>query len=293
MNSFVILTSIVLIFVQNSSSFFTDAGMNSNSRIVGGKFAEENQFPHHASITYDEIFICGGSIISSTFILTAAHCVSYKIERFGIVVGTNNLKFDTSQLLEIEKIKIHEGYINNFLIVINDIALVMLKKPLEFSLSVKPIQMETEEIPVGSNVTIIGFGRDSIHHPESEFLKFNDEIYVESNNGCSYAFFNFDSIICLGSELENGACSVSFFENMENLRKSLNFIFFYSQGDSGGSAIHNGKIVGITSYGYVGIEEDCGFNPDSYTKVSFYVGWIENSMKQMSSGPLKIVETTN
>lgn len=217
MKSLTTITSIVLIFAQNFSSFITDAGANSNTRIVGGNIAEENQFPHHAIIAKDRVFNCGGSIISTTFILTAAHCVTYGIKRHDVVVGANSRKFDTSQLLEIEKIMIHEGYINIFSHVINDIALVMLKKPLEFSLSVKPIPMETEEIPIGSYVTIIGFGRESFVNPGSDFLKFNDEIYVESNNGCSYGF-KFDSIICLESEPGNGACKVSYFENLDNLK---------------------------------------------------------------------------
>lgn len=47
--------------------------------IVGGKRANEKEFPHMAAIGYRDnnkkiIFGCGGSLISERFVLTAAHC---------------------------------------------------------------------------------------------------------------------------------------------------------------------------------------------------------------------------
>lgn len=46
-----------------------------SSRIFGGDFAKDSQFPHQIAIIYKKQLRCGGSIISSTWILTAAHCV--------------------------------------------------------------------------------------------------------------------------------------------------------------------------------------------------------------------------
>jgi secreted trypsin-like serine protease len=44
-------------------------------RIFGGNFAKDNQFPHQIAIIYKKQLRCGGSIISFTWCLTAAHCV--------------------------------------------------------------------------------------------------------------------------------------------------------------------------------------------------------------------------
>lgn len=44
-------------------------------RIVGGDIATIGQFPYQVSLQSYNEHICGGSIISSTHILTAAHCV--------------------------------------------------------------------------------------------------------------------------------------------------------------------------------------------------------------------------
>lgn len=46
-----------------------------NGRIVGGREAHEGQFPHQISLRFKGSHNCGGSIISSKYILTAAHCV--------------------------------------------------------------------------------------------------------------------------------------------------------------------------------------------------------------------------
>lgn len=52
-----------------------DAYCDEPERIVGGDLATIGQFKYQVSLqSYDE-HICGGSIISDTHILTAAHCV--------------------------------------------------------------------------------------------------------------------------------------------------------------------------------------------------------------------------
>lgn len=53
---------------------------NSSPFIVGGNEAGLHEFPHMALLV-DESFwpICGGTIISENFVLTAAHCVTFKI----------------------------------------------------------------------------------------------------------------------------------------------------------------------------------------------------------------------
>jgi secreted trypsin-like serine protease len=44
-------------------------------RIVGGRFASDGEFPWIISLHKNERFRCGGSIIDTKTIVTAAHCV--------------------------------------------------------------------------------------------------------------------------------------------------------------------------------------------------------------------------
>uniref|UniRef100_A0A3B4WMH6 Peptidase S1 domain-containing protein n=1 Tax=Seriola lalandi dorsalis TaxID=1841481 RepID=A0A3B4WMH6_SERLL len=50
-----------------------------STRIVGGNISRPGQFPWQVSLHYNGEHLCGGSIITSRWILTAAHC-TFKIE---------------------------------------------------------------------------------------------------------------------------------------------------------------------------------------------------------------------
>jgi len=51
----------------------------SHKLVVGGEKAESKEFPHMAAIGFDSsngiLWLCGGSLISSKIVLTAAHCI--------------------------------------------------------------------------------------------------------------------------------------------------------------------------------------------------------------------------
>lgn len=44
-------------------------------KVLGGSDAQDGQFPYQVSLRIGGSHVCGGTIISDNFILTAAHCV--------------------------------------------------------------------------------------------------------------------------------------------------------------------------------------------------------------------------
>lgn len=66
------------LFFQVNSAPFDSIFFNLNDfnegRIVGGSDAIIDDFPYQVSLQYTGKHYCGGSILSKTIILTAAHC---------------------------------------------------------------------------------------------------------------------------------------------------------------------------------------------------------------------------
>jgi len=50
-----------------------------NGQIVGGNLAYQGDVPWHALIVPDASNLCGGSLINTQWVLTAAHCVNWCI----------------------------------------------------------------------------------------------------------------------------------------------------------------------------------------------------------------------
>ncbi|KAI2660445.1 Transmembrane protease serine 3 [Labeo rohita] len=101
--------------------------------IVGGNLSVEGQFPWQVSLHFQNEHLCGGSIISSRWILTAAHCVygfAYPV-LWTAYVGLIDQPVNAAQSLAVEKIVYHSRYRPKGLD--HDIALMKLVQPLNFN----------------------------------------------------------------------------------------------------------------------------------------------------------------
>ncbi|CAD7087585.1 unnamed protein product [Hermetia illucens] len=108
-------------------------------RIINGNTIDENDFPWHASIEAidsNETKECGGTIISSEWILTAGQCVK-GFDSFKIILGRNESNY--SQLTLYSNVSVlHPDYSGPLS---NDLALIKLPIPLEFSDQIKPVKL--------------------------------------------------------------------------------------------------------------------------------------------------------
>merc|ERR1712121_241543 len=116
--------------------------------------------------------VCGGTIVDSTTIISAAHCFekySFSPSAFVVVAGDyagggdrqNKLTEECSeQLRTISKIIWHPSYLQGSKWN-NDIAVVKLAKPLEFNSVVQPacLPQKGSEVECGTQLTHVGWGR--------------------------------------------------------------------------------------------------------------------------------------
>ena len=137
-------------------SSFIDCGRSEKPRqalITNGITSEKGQWPWHAAIYLKSAkgswdYICGGSLISKQVIITAAHCVTKEgtedvqdPRRLTFILGKYLRQFDTvdegEQRRTVERIITHPSYSASTYD--SDIALIILKNPVEITFYVSPV----------------------------------------------------------------------------------------------------------------------------------------------------------
>lgn len=222
-------------------------------RIVGGAAASPNQFPHQIALLRSGSLSCGGSLIASNWVLTAAHCVYngnqiVSPSLLTVLAGTVNLG-QGGVRRNVQRIIPHERY-GNFR---NDIALLQLEQPYQLGGSIGTIALARSAVPAGSAITISGWGRLSANGPLPSVLQYN-QANALSTLQCTMQTGIRQGLLCLQSPANNGACN----------------------GDSGGPAVYNNQLVGVANF----VINYCGSTaPDGYAKVSDFVRWIEARVK--------------
>merc|ERR1719290_295038 len=129
--------------------------------IVNGKNAKEGAYPWQASIQQRGSHICGASIISRNWLLTAAHCKEYPARMYTVVVGAYDLaerygKPATHKVADfIQHEKWQESFVRGEGQFPNDIALIRLYTMIEYSSHVQPIDLDTQGFQPGTE--LIGY----------------------------------------------------------------------------------------------------------------------------------------
>lgn len=223
-----------------------------SSRIVGGTEATPHSWPHQVALFIDDIYFCGGSLISDEWVLTAAHCMD-GATFVEVVLGAHNIrKSEPSQVTMASKDFIVHEHWNTFFLV-NDIAVIRLPNKVTMNVNINAVDLPSTELSEGTYVTATGWGKTSDQFGGISNVLRQVTVPIMSNTVCnSYYGLVEDGQICIDSSGGKGTCN----------------------GDSGGPLNRNGKIYGITSYGSA---EGCeAGHPDVFTRVYRYLQWIEH-----------------
>ena len=137
-------------------------------RVIGGQDASRHAWPWTVLIMNHTNTYCSGSIISPTFLITAAHCVDNIDHNFlNFYVGKHkvNEKDEHEKKVEVLKIHINQKYRrgNDTDPGDYDIALVQLKKPIKFTKYIRPICLaEANMFKPGHECVLSGWGKTNV-----------------------------------------------------------------------------------------------------------------------------------
>ncbi|KAG8035025.1 hypothetical protein G9C98_005448 [Cotesia typhae] len=253
--------------------------IKSQKLIVGGTKAGPKEFPHMAAIGYTSkargeiLWLCGGTLVSDRFVLTAAHC-TYTLD-YGkptqVRVGDLNLKRNDDdakpQSKKIIDIIRHPDYKKP--LEYHDIALIKMESSVKFDAYVRPACLPYGNV-ITENAIATGWGRVDWADEEGSADLLKVTLAMVPHQVCNANFLGGSSDYKLKQGVINEWQLCAGEEGKDTC-----------QGDSGGPLVNINdqhhcmyNVIGITSLGRL-----CGsFIPGIYTRVSNYVPWLEQNI---------------
>ncbi|KAF2902218.1 hypothetical protein ILUMI_03968 [Ignelater luminosus] len=264
----------------------TVCGLESDSeRIFGGEQTKLDEFPWMVALEFNKKgthksegdILCGGSLINTRYVLTAAHCLEPSgLKLVNVRLGEWNTKSDSDceELFDqiecadkVVRINIEETIAHPYFsrrTYNNDIGLIKLERDVAYTDYIRPICLPRRNLPVapiGTLMTVTGWG--TTENGTLSNVKLKVRLPLVSNEICQQKLLRGKDVganqLCVGGDPGKDAC----------------------QGDSGGplmrifedvtTAQSQWYLEGVVSKG-----QGCGRAglPAVYTRVSRYISWI-------------------
>ncbi|KAF7235898.1 Transmembrane protease serine 9 [Varanus komodoensis] len=250
-------------------SLFPDCGarpaMQTGNRIVGGSEALRGEFPWQVSLRENNEHFCGATILSATWLVSAAHCFNDFQDpgTWSAHAGSTWLSHPESSAVKaaVGRILKHPSYDADT--ADYDVALLELMQPLPFSRYIQPacIPASSHVFPPGRRCLISGWGylREDVLVKPDLLQKATVEVLDQALCSSLYGNILTERMMCAGY-LEGKIDSC--------------------QGDSGGPLVceePSGSffLAGIVSWG-IGCAE--ARRPGVYARVTQLRDWIQASM---------------
>jgi len=251
-----------------------------NFRITFGETAAEGQFPWVVSLIYKNrrrvaIPLCGGALVSSHHVITAAHCDASQsgFSLSSVILGQTDISAPVQipgMEIDVEKVVKHPQFRRNPVAEM-DIAIIKLVRPVKFTDLIRPICLfspDTKEVENPVNGLIVaGWGRTESKR-SSELLQYTflDSVPMKE---CQAVYGT------AGKEGKLGPIT-----DLEILQSQLcaqgTGATDSCTGDSGGPLMaqvgNTWYLAGAVSFG----TQQCDSSlPGIYTRISYFYAWIQ------------------
>ncbi|CAG9134477.1 unnamed protein product [Plutella xylostella] len=233
----------------------TDCGRvtpESTQLVAGGVSAKHGELPWHVGVykktTEPYKQICGGSIVTQTLVISAAHCFwddtlklqeakNYAVAAGKIYKPWSEPADTEAQKRDVENIVVPDKFFGAETNFDYDLALVFLKEPFEYRSFIKPVclnfnkRVEAEQLRPGSYGKVAGWGFTGPQSPPSAVLKVVELPYMDEGSCLRSAPEGYRDLVtsqkfCAGSEDGKTVC----------------------KGDSGGGLVFPSKELGVVRY---------------------------------------------
>jgi Trypsin len=177
-----------------------------SDQIVGGSIAARGQFKYIASLrTCENAHICGGTLVSHRWVVSAAHCTGAPIMR--IVLGALLAYEEDGDSYLVNRVVTHPFYDIHTLA--NDIALYQTVTFVRYNANVAPATLGSDFVDGGDAVVASGWGHISYPGYVAERLHFVN-LKTLTNANCRSLFDDglaervFNNTICTSTQSGKG-----------------------------------------------------------------------------------------